>query len=35
MIQGIKNYREFNELIRLIIEKQNALLLFPRLKSYL
>ncbi len=35
MIQGIKNYSEFNEQRRLAIEQENALLLFPRLKSYL
>lgn len=35
MIQGIKNYREFNEQTRLAIEQENALFLFPRLKSYL
>ncbi|MFX1493685.1 MAG: amidohydrolase family protein [Promethearchaeota archaeon] len=35
MIQGINNYSEFNEQTRLAIEKENALLLFPRFKSYL
>ncbi len=35
MVQGIKSFKGFNEQTRLAVEKENAFLLFPRLKSYL
>jgi len=35
MVQGIKNFQEFNNEIRLAIEQENALSLFPRFRAYL